>query len=30
VTVENYALFYTQMIENLESCLAGKPTKTIT
>ena len=30
VTVENYALFYTQMIENLESCLAGKPTRTIT
>ena len=30
VTVENYALFYTQMIENLESCLAGKPIRTIT
>jgi phosphoglycerate dehydrogenase-like enzyme len=30
VTVENYALFYTQMLENLESCLAGKPIRTIT
>jgi phosphoglycerate dehydrogenase-like enzyme len=30
VTVENYALFYSQMIENLESCLAGKPIRTIT
>ena len=30
VTVENYALFYTQMVENLESCLAGKPIRTIT
>ena len=30
VTVENYALFYTQMIENLESCLAGKPIRQIT
>jgi phosphoglycerate dehydrogenase-like enzyme len=30
VTVENYALFYTQMVENLESCLAGKPLRTIT
>ena len=30
VTVENYALFYTQMIENLESCLAGKPIRKIT
>ena len=30
VTVENYALFYTQMIENLDSCLAGKPIRTIT
>ena len=29
VTVENYALFYTQMVENLESCLAGKPIRTI-
>ena len=30
VTVENYALFYTQMIENLESCLAGNPIRKIT
>ena len=30
VTVENYALFYSQMVENLESCLAGKPMRTIT
>jgi phosphoglycerate dehydrogenase-like enzyme len=30
VTVENYAVFYTQMVENLESCLAGKPIRTIT
>ena len=30
VTVENYALFYSQMVENLESCLAGKPIRTIT
>ena len=30
VTVENYALFYSQMVENLESCLAGKPKRTIT
>jgi phosphoglycerate dehydrogenase-like enzyme len=29
VTVENYALFYTQMVENLESCLAGKPIRII-
>ena len=29
VTVENYALCYTQMVENLESCLAGKPSRTI-
>ena len=29
VTVENYALFYTQMLENLESCLANKPIRTI-
>jgi len=25
VTVENYALFYTQMLENLDSCLKNKP-----
>jgi len=30
VTVENYSLFYSQMMENLESCLAGKPKRTIT
>jgi len=30
VTAENYTLFYTQMLENLESCLAGKPIRTIT
>jgi len=24
-TAENYSIFYTQMIENLESCVAGKP-----
>ena len=29
VTVENYALFYTQMVENLDACLEGKPTKII-
>jgi D-3-phosphoglycerate dehydrogenase len=29
VTVENYALFYSQMVENLDSCLAGKPLRTI-
>lgn len=29
VTEENYALFYTQMLENLESCLEGKPLRTI-
>jgi len=30
VTAENYTLFYTQMVENLDSCLAGKPIRTIT
>ena len=30
VTAENYTLFYTQMLENLDSCLAGKPIRTIT
>jgi D-3-phosphoglycerate dehydrogenase len=25
VTEENYSLFYNQMIENLNSCLEGKP-----
>ena len=29
VTVENYAIFYSQMIENLESCIAGKPLRMI-
>jgi|TARA_B110000211_G_scaffold232969_1_gene297955 phosphoglycerate dehydrogenase-like enzyme len=30
VTAENYSLFYTQMIENMESCLKGKPLRVIT
>ena len=30
VTVENYSLFYTQMLENLDSCLTDKPIRTIT
>jgi phosphoglycerate dehydrogenase-like enzyme len=29
VTVENYSLFYTQMLENLSSCLKGKPLRSI-
>ena len=29
VTAENYSLFYTQMIENMESCLKGKPLRVI-
>mgnify|MGYP001407951136 CR=1 FL=1 len=29
VTVENYSIFYTQMIENLEACVAGKPIREI-
>ena len=29
VTAENYSLFYRQMIENLESCVAGKPLRAI-
>ena len=29
VTAENYSLFYTQMIENLENCVVGKPTRII-
>ena len=29
VTEENYSKFYTQMIENLESCLNGKPLKVL-
>ena len=29
VTVENYSIFYTQMIENLEACVNGKPIRVI-
>jgi len=29
VTAENYSIFYTQMIENLEACLEGKPIRVI-
>ena len=29
VTLENYSIFYSQMIENLESCIAGKPLRVI-
>ena len=29
VTAENYSLFYRQMIENLESCVSGKPIRLI-
>ena len=29
VTAENYSKFYTQMIENLESCLKNKPIRVI-
>ena len=29
VTVENYSIFYSQMIENLEACVAGKPIREI-
>ncbi len=29
VTAENYSLFYRQMIENLEACVSGKPTRLI-
>jgi len=29
VTAENYSMFYTQMIEGLESCVAGKPLRVI-
>ena len=29
VTAENYALFYTQMVESLESCLEGKPLRIV-
>ena len=30
VTAENYSKFYSQMIENLESCLKNKPLRSIT
>ena len=29
VTAENYSIFYTQMIENLEACATGKPIRII-
>ena len=29
VTDENYSIFYTQMIENLEACVSGKPIRVI-
>ena len=29
VTAENYSIFYTQMIENLEACVSGKPKRVI-
>ena len=29
VTAENYSIFYTQMIENLEACVGGKPIRLI-
>ena len=29
VTAENYTLFYSQMVENLESCINGKPLRLI-
>jgi len=29
VTAENYSIFYSQMIENLEACVSGKPIRTI-
>ena len=29
VTAENYSIFYNQMFENLESCIAGKPLRVI-
>jgi len=30
VTAENYSIFYTQMLENLEACAKGKPIRVIT
>jgi D-3-phosphoglycerate dehydrogenase len=29
VTAENYLIFYTQMVENLEACINGKPIRII-
>ncbi len=29
VTAENYSIYYTQMIENLEACMSGKPIREI-
>ena len=29
VTAENYSIFYSQMIENLEACVSGKPIRVI-
>mgnify|MGYP003689202085 FL=1 len=29
VTAENYSVFYTQMIEVLEACVAGKPLRVL-
>ena len=29
VTAENYSIFYTQMIEDLEACISGKPIRVI-
>ena len=29
VTAENYSIFYTQMIEDLEACIKGKPIRVI-
>ena len=29
VTAENYSIFYTQMIENLEACVNGKPIRVV-
>ena len=29
VTAENYSIFYSQMIENIESCISGKPIRVI-
>ena len=29
VTAENYSIYYNQMFENIEACLAGKPIRVI-